>query len=121
MLEKLLVLINTLTLSSNLGSTEDSDFQGGNTVVSQGTKNFTELDAYMTSNCFELLTVEQQAKTGPCVLPEVMNKNYHEASGLTLHHGSKQCLEPRVFTRVALSASVELCIVLIVSGQHMDS
>ena len=78
MLEKRLVLINILTLSANLGSIEDHGFQGANTVVGQGTWNFTELGAYIASNCFELLlTVDQQEKTGTPVLPEVINKNYH--------------------------------------------
>lgn len=79
-LEKVLVLIDILTPFANLGSTEDPGFQGGNTVVSQGTKDFTELDAYRASNCIELLlTVDQQAKTGTPFLPEVINENYHEA------------------------------------------
>ena len=46
MSEKGLAPINILSVSGNLGFFEDLGVQGDNTV-SQGTKNSTELDAYL--------------------------------------------------------------------------
>lgn len=60
MLEKGLAPVNILSKSENLRFFEDPGIHWGNTVVSQETKNSTELDVYMASDYFEfLMTVNQ--------------------------------------------------------------